>query len=1092
MSYISAIADGNEIKIIERDKDNKRRIVKDNLEFIFYVIDEHGEYKTIFGERCSEYCFNKRSEFHSAKAKFPAHKVYEHDANPVFRYLSKNYNFEETPTIHTAYYDIEVAYKPETKYSNPDRADNEVIAISIYQDWTDKMYILTLSPETLTLEQAEQYCQEVNNEYNDCDYDVELWLYDDEGDLLKSFLFLIEDSDVISGWNSKMYDFKYLTNRIPKIIGPTHLSKLCLLGKEPIEKRKFNNKFKREEVYYDCIGRVHLDYMELYKKYTYTELSSYSLDHVSYVELGEQKVEYEGSLDHLFKYDFKNFIRYSIKDTYLIKRLDDQKKYIDLTNLMAHNNGVLMETTMGTVAITEQAILNQGHYFSDEVYIFPPKTESDESESGAAGAFVSPPHTGIRELVAGNDINSLYPSTIRALNMSPETLVAQVDTTETDEYIIEQVNSGNVESAREAWGDLFNTFEFDHIKEKSDKVLKLTFNRTDEVMEVPAHKIYDLVYNSDKYCISANGTIFTREKNGIIPALLARWYGERKQMQAKAEYWEEQASHLQDGSEKDKAERNYKFWDQRQLAKKIVLNALYGSLLNKFFRFYDKRLGQSTTLTGRSITRHMSSKINELIEGEYNYLGNSIIYGDSISGDSIIDTDQGRYSIEELFNNGNKFWSGPKFIEDQYKKEYTDSDIKVLSYDHTTCKAYYGGIYYIYRHRCEKSKWILRYKDTYVEVTGDHSIMIMNNSCLYKKRPVDIDPKKDSIVVYENNQLLFVNDYTLERSGYYHDEYVYDIGMENPDNNWFFANDILVKNTDSSYFSLYESYMKSEDEEKKEFAKKLAQDRGLSIEIYDKISNATNETFSEFMDERFNTGIDNGSIIKAGRENIASYSLFIKKKRYAMNLFDKDGIRQDTNGKDGKLKIMGIEIKRSDTPKIVQDVLQEGLDMLLKGQDEKKVLDFFVTFKKDFLTKEPWMLGRPSGANAVDYYTEINNEVQSGQRKKTMIPNAIAGAIAWNELLDFFEEDHYPKITNGSKVIVCPLKTNDFGYDKIAYPTDQTIFPDWFKELPFDLESMADKVYYQKVENIFGILGWNFGYLKANNNFHDNFVEDDD
>ncbi|ASV44194.1 DNA polymerase [Salicola phage SCTP-2] len=1089
MSYISAVRDKNDIIILERDDSGQRRVIKDKLDFVFYVEDEYGDYETIFGEKCVRYAFNKASEFYNAKSQFPKEKVYEDDVNPIFRYLSKNYDFNKTPPLHIVFYDIEVGYTPENKYSTPDRADNPVISVSVQQDWCDTMHMLVLPPPTMTPEQAEHECDEVLKEYDDAPYDVKMWVFDDEGDLLKCFLHLIEDADVITGWNSKMYDFKYLTNRIPKIIGPYYLKDLCLLGKDPAERTQYNKKFKREETYYDCLGRVHLDYMELYKTYTYTELSSYALNHVSYVELDEEKIDYPYSLDHLYKYDFRNFVRYNIKDTYLIKMLDDRKKFIDLTNLLAHSNGVLMETTLGTVSITEQAILNQGHYFSDKVYIFPSKTEADESESGAAGAFVSPPQKGMRKLVAGNDINSLYPSTIRALNMSPETLVAQIDTTQTDQYIIDQVNNGEKDSPREAWGDLFNTFEFDKVYEQSEEEVILHFNRTEDSITAPAYKIYDLIYNSDKYIVSANGSVFTREKDGIIPTLLARWYAERKEMQAEAEKWEKKVSELSDGEEKRQAEINFKFWDQRQLAKKIMLNALYGALLNKHFRFYDKRLGQSTTLTGRSITRHMSSKINELIEGDYNYLGKSIIYGDSVTHDTIISTNNGEYTIEKLFVNSSRFWE-----DSETGKEYSyDPSIKVKTYDPQNGTSYYGEINYIYRHKTSKSKWLIRdSNNNEVIVTEDHSIMIENDDGMIKISPKDIVKGEDVLITVKCGEVLKCSIEDIVWLGYFDNEYVYDVGMKNAEHNWFFGNNILLKNTDSSYFSMYEAFMNSNDEEKIKYARALENDRDLSIELYDNISENTNKTFPEFMNQRFNTGINNGSIIKAGRENISSYSLFIKKKRYAMNLFDKDGIRQDTNGKSGKLKIMGIEIKRSDTPKIIQNVLEKALNMLLDGEDESKVLNYLIEFKKDLLEKQPWLIGKPSGANAVDYYTQIHNEIKAGVRGKTMIPNAIAGAIAWNELLDFFEEDHMEKIKNGSKVIVCPLKINDYGYDKIAYPTDQIHFPEWFKELPFDIEAMAETIFYKKVNNIFGVLDWDMGILKASSKFHEIFVEDDD
>jgi len=924
MSYVSAFTDDDEIVIIER-VDGERIIKRDNIEYVFYTLDQYGDYTTIFGDKCSKHVYDNRKEFYAAMRQYPSDVIYEHDVNPIFRYLSKNYEFDAVPNINTAFYDIEVAFHEDTRYSNPDDAENEVISVAVYQNWSNIMYMIALPPPTMTMSECEAICSKIEEE--DSEYEVKCVMVNSEAELLKCFLLLIEDSDVISGWNSESYDFKYLYNRISKVIGQHYLREMCVGGKKPSSKTLMNPKTKQFEEVFSPIGRVHLDYMNLYKKYTYIELPTYKLDHVAYIELDERKVEYPGTLDQLYKQDFEKFVRYNIKDTYLVKRIDDEKKFIDLTNLLAHNNGVLLETTLGTVGITEQAIINQGHYFSEEELIFPSKPKKDENESGAAGAFVSPPKVGIRKLVAGNDINSLYPSTIRALNMSPETLIGHINSDETENHIIEKVNSGEAESFAEAWQPFFNTFEFDRVYNGTDEDVTFEFNRSDEKITAPAYKIKEMIYDDEKFSISANGTVFSREKKGVIPALLERWYSERKKMQAEAEKWENLMVNETDPEKKAEATKNYKYWDQRQMAKKINLNALYGALLNQHCRFYDKRIGQSTTLTGRSITRHMSSHINEQVCGDYNHLGDTIVYGD----------------------------------------------------------------------------------------------------------------------------------------------------------------------TDSSYFSVYEAYMASGDSEKKAMANAMFEDRDLAVEIYNAISDKTNSSFPSFMDQRFNTGIENGSIIKAGRENLASYSLFIKKKRYAMNLFDKDGIRLDKNGKNGKLKIMGLQIKRSDTPKMIQDCLKEGMDMLLNGTSEDEVVNYFTKFKDDLANKEPWVLGRPSGANAVSHYTDLHYKYQNGQiDKKPAIPGAISGAIAWNEQLDIHNEQHIERIGNQSKVVTCKLKTNDFGYKNISYLTDQTKFPEWFKAMPFDSETMLETIYYKPIITIFGVLGWDVNLIRKGTKFTNTFIMDDD
>lgn len=308
------------------------------------------------------------------------------------------------------------------------------------------------------------------------------------------------------------------------------------------------------------------------------------------------------------------------------------------------------------------------------------------------------------------------------------------------------------------------------------------------------------------------------------------------------------------------------------------------------------------------------------------------------------------------------------------------------------------------------------------------------------------------------------------------EQYVYDISMKDKQYPWFYGNNILVHN--SAYFSVYEAF-------KDQYENQTAHmTRDSAIGLYDSISDKTNESFPQFMDDRFNTGIENGAIIKAGRENLAEYSLFIRKKRYAMYLYDKDGYRQDVNGKPGKLKAMGIEIKRSDTPKEIQDALKYGLDIILNGGKEDEMLEYFKKFKEDYKAQRPWKMGRPTSANAVKFYTEQQRDYNSGKiTKKPRLPGQISGAIAWNEMCDMHDENHLNRITDGSKVITCKLLRNDYGYKSIAYLTDQTTFPEWFEELPFDVEEMLQSILYNKILKIYGILDWNLDYIKTSTGF---------
>ena len=244
----------------------------------------------------------------------------------------------------------------------------------------------------------------------------------------------------------------------------------------------------------------------------------------------------------------------------------------------------------------------------------------DERENNqAAGAYVAYPKEGLQDWVGSLDINSLYPSAIRALNMGPETIVGQLRQTKTDAYIENQMAKGKSFAA--AWEGKFGTDEYEAVMAQeigTDITIDWENGESDVVS---AAEVYRLIFESNQpWMISANGTIFTWEKEGIIPGLLKRWYAERKEMQAK----------LKEAiNASNKIEEEY--WDKRQLVKKINLNSLYGAILNPGCRFFDKRIGQSTTLTGRQIAKHMAGKVNEIIAGEYNHVGKAIIYGDTDS-----------------------------------------------------------------------------------------------------------------------------------------------------------------------------------------------------------------------------------------------------------------------------------------------------------------------------------------------------------------------------------------------------------------------------------------------------------------------------
>ena len=886
MSYVDAIWDREKdlIHVVERDT-KKGRIYNDYpARYIFYYPDNKGKYKSIYGENLSRVTAKSHKEFIKEQKIHSGHRLFESDMNPIFRCLEENYLGKDAPKLNVAFFDIEVDFDPERGYASPDDAFMPITAISVHLQWLDTLVCLAIPPKTLTMAKAEEQVKEFPNTL----------LFETEYEMLDSFLHLIEDADVLSGWNSEGYDIPYTVNRVTKVLSKEDTRRFCLWDQYP-KKREYE-KYGKTAVTYDLIGRVHLDSLELYRKYTYEERHSYRLDAIGEMEIGERKTVYEGTLDQLYNNDFGRFIEYNRQDCALLNKLDQKLKFLDLANTIAHENTVLLQTTMGAVAVTEQAIVNEAHHRG---MIVPSRPRRDDTVNHqAAGAYVAYPKKGLHDWIGSMDINSLYPSVIRALNMGPETIIGQLRQDYTKTYIEGEIARGKSFAA--AWEGRFGSLEYDFVMSQN-RSSDITIDwENGETSIMSGAQIYELIFESNKpWMLSANGTIFTYEQEGIIPGLLKRWYAERKEMQAK----------LKDAIKaENKIEEEY--WDKRQLVKKINLNSLYGAILNVGCRFFDDRIGQSTTLTGRQIAKHMASKINEVVTGEYDHVGKAIIYGD----------------------------------------------------------------------------------------------------------------------------------------------------------------------TDSAYFTAYNSL-------KNEIQKgEIPWDKETVIKIYDNVAEEVNSTFSQFMQDAFHCPKSRGEVIKAGREIVAVKGLFITKKRYAVLYFDKEGKRLDQEGKPGKIKAMGLDLKRSDTPEFMQDFLSEILERVLNGTGEKEILERIQEFRTEFKARPGWEKGSPRRANNITEYEE--KEKKSG---KTNMPGHVRASINWNNLRRMNGDKYSMQIVDGMKVIVCKLKSNPLEYTSVAYPVDELRLPKWFQELPFDHTEMESVIINNKIENLIGVLEWDLESTTETNTFNNLF-----
>jgi len=885
MSYIDAMykKDEDKVYVVERNSKGERVFVDYDARYVFYYPDARGKHRSMTGEVLQKIQCSTSKDFIKEQRIRSNKKLYENDINPVFRCLEENYLGKETPKLNVVFFDIEVDFDPERGYSTTDDPFMPITAISCYMSWTDQLVTFAKIPKHMNMATANLQTERFDN----------TMLFDNEKEMLDAFLTLIEDADIISGWNSEGYDIPYTVGRIQKVLSSDDTRRLCFWGEKP--KKRMFEKYGREQLSYDLIGRVHLDLLELYRKYTYEERHSFRLDAIGEHELGEKKTVYEGSLDKLYNEDFGLFIEYNRQDVNLLAKLEKKLKFIELANEIAHQNTVLLQTTMGAVAVTEQAIVNEAHRRGMQV---PGRKfrDKDAEPVSAAGAYVATPKKGIQDWIGSVDINSLYPSVIRALNMGPETIVGQIRPVITSA----EINRAKAQkkSFASAWDGQFGCWEYQAVM-KQDRATEIVVDWADGTsVKMSAAQLYEIVFDgNNQWMLSANGTIFTYEFEGIIPGLLKRWYAERQEMQRKKAACGD-----------NEIERAY--WDKRQLVKKINLNSLYGAILNPGCRFFDMRIGQSVTLTGRCITRHMGAKINEIVAGKYDHTGESIVYGD----------------------------------------------------------------------------------------------------------------------------------------------------------------------TDSVYFSAYKTLKKDIDAGNIEWNKESV------IALYDKIAEETNVTFPGFMQKAFHCPKSRGEVIKGGREIVASKGLFITKKRYAVLYYDIEGERVDVAGKEGKVKAMGLDLKRSDTPVFVQDFLSDILYMVLTGNTEEEVLESITEFRQKFKQMPGWEIGSPKRANNMTKYTAAEEK-----QGRANMPGHVRASMNWNKCREIYGDKFSLPILDGAKVIVCKLKNNPLGYTSVAYPVDELRIPQWFQELPFDNDAMEESVLDGKLDNLIGVLNWDIKSTTQSSTFNSLF-----
>jgi len=555
-------------------KQNSREIVihlwDDKKGYITFPFKKYAYRKDPSGTTFSLFGDKVKKIYHWKKEETPL--LYESDINPERRTLVDM--FYETDDLSEGHTEIFLDLEMDITKGFPDWRNpiSEITSYTIYDRVTDTYYSGIVDKlGKFTLESYDNF---------------EIKVFQTEQELLLHLIDLIRfcNPSIISGWNSTYFDIPYLYNRCCAIVGQDVASRLSPIGVVYYNKR---------QRHFRIAGVSQLDYLELYKKFSIGERSSYKLDNIGDLEVGTKKVEFEGTLLDLYENDINKYLQYNINDVVILKKLDDKLKYIEIARAVCHKGHVPYEMVFTTSAVLDGALLT---FLKRRGVVAPPKKfyediQAFEAANRIKGAYVKQPQSGAYKWIYDIDATSMYPNNIMSLNISPETKIGKVQGWDVHEYIKKEPKTYTIED-----GD--------------GKSIKQVDN--EELKQFLQHY---------KCSISPNGILYRTDVQGLIPSILEEWFDER------AEYKALRKKYRESGDEELASQ-----FDIRQYVQKILLNSFYGVLGTPVFRFYDPDNGSAVTSTGREMI-----KFAEKLGNEYyaNILGVEEDYCKYIDTDSL-------------------------------------------------------------------------------------------------------------------------------------------------------------------------------------------------------------------------------------------------------------------------------------------------------------------------------------------------------------------------------------------------------------------------------------------------------------------------
>ena len=399
--------------------------------------------------------------------------------------------------------------------------------------------------------------------WNECPADVVYHECKDEAFLLEAFIkyWRKENFDVVTGWNVDAFDMTYLCNRVDKLFGEGSHKKFSPWNMSDV--RDYVNNYGNKVVVFNLYGINIIDYMQLYKQRTFVNQESYSLDHISHIELDKQKIDYSeyGNLHTLYKNNYSLYLEYNVKDVTLVEDLEDKLGLLELTMTMAYNAKCNYSDTFGMVKYWETIIYN---FLKEQNIQTPPQKLEKTKHHSIVGAYVKEPIVGKHDWVMSFDLNSLYPHIMMQYNVSPEKMVK---------------------------GDIMTL--------SIDKLL----NREHDLSELKKQNV----------TVTPNGVKFSRDRQGFLPELMEKFYDERKEWKGKMIQYQIERESCKDTKRKKELNTLIKRAYNNQQVRKIALNSCYGALANQYFAFFDPNIAEGITTAGQMIIKTAENTINKFL-----------------------------------------------------------------------------------------------------------------------------------------------------------------------------------------------------------------------------------------------------------------------------------------------------------------------------------------------------------------------------------------------------------------------------------------------------------------------------------------------